>query len=134
MRAAPVDAQIAVHLLTVRMARIRRLVHQLLEQRQMKMPNLQAVGSELARLQSESEDDARKFIDGLAATRARKQATFDKARQSQAGLDQGLADINAMLDDLDKATNGPPTSGDSPGSPVSAQPSETAALGAVKAT
>lgn len=134
MCAAPIEAQIAVHLLAVRMARIRRLVQKLLEQRAMKMPNLQAVGAELAKLQSEAEDDARKFIDGLAATRARKATVFDKARQSQAGLDQGLADINSMLDDLDKATNGPPTSGDSPGSPVSAQPSETAGLGAVKAT
>jgi uncharacterized protein involved in exopolysaccharide biosynthesis len=130
-----IEAQIAVCHLAVRLARIRRLVNKLVEQRAMKMPNLQAVGPELAKLQSEIEDEARKFIDGIAATRARKQNTFDHARKQVAAADAALSDINALLDELDKATNGPPspTSGGSPGSPVGAQPSETATLGDVKA-
>ncbi len=131
----PIAAQIAVYLMDVRMARIRRLVRKLLEQRQMKMPNLQAGGPELAKLQSEIEDYARKFVENLAATRARKQNTFDAARKHVASADQALSDINAMLDDLDKATNGPPAGPISGGSPppVGAQPSETATLGDVKA-
>jgi replicative DNA helicase len=90
------------------------------------MPNLQALVSEFDKLRAEVEDEARRVIDNeLAATRARKQNTFDTVKKKVEAINGQLGEINQFFDALDRATNGPPTSD---GSPVSAQPSEAAGL------
>lgn len=95
----------------------------------MKMPNLQGVGPALAKLQSEIEDDAKKFLDDVEATRTHKNTTFARGGEQLTGARAGLSEINKFIDELDRATNGGPTLGDSSQSPaVSAHPAETAHL------
>ena len=95
----------------------------------MKLTYLSAVATEIDKLGAELEDDARKVItEAIPAIRARKQHTFDSVKRHLADADGALTTMGGMLDALDKATNGGPTSGGSLLPPVSARPSETAAL------
>jgi len=103
----------------------------------MKMPNLQAVGTELLKLQVELEEDAKKFIGEVQATREHKDVTFGRGREQLVGAREALGGINKFIDELDKATNGGPTLGGSlePSAPpvsVSVDPSEVAQLAEVK--
>lgn len=124
-----IDAQIAFYTLAVRIERMRRCVAILLEHRKMQLPNLQALVSEFDKLRTEVESDARKVIDeNIAATRARKQNTFDNVKKKIGQIDSQIGEINQFFDAIDKATNGPPPSPGSQQSPVSAQPDEAANL------
>lgn len=82
-----------------------------------RMPNLQGVGPALAKLQGELEADAQKFLNEVEGTRARGQVVFTDARKQVMDAHKGLSEINSFITDLDKATNGGPTLGDSEKSP-----------------
>lgn len=101
--------------------------------RAMKMPYLEQCGPMLQKLQSETEADAKKFVEvDLAAARTFKDTTFANVRATVSDYRGQLTDFNAMVTDLDKVatSNGGPTSGDSSPSPVQAAPQTNGAGGA----
>lgn len=79
----------------------------------MKMPNLQGVGPALAKLQHAIEADASKFLTDVETAHARKDASFAKAQGKLTEARAALTEVDKFIDDLDKATNGNPTSDDS---------------------
>jgi hypothetical protein len=103
--------ELAQRTLEIKLAR----ANELLRQRSMAVngtPTFGALGDELAKLRSEMEDDARKFIADVQATREKKNATLDKGKKSLSGLEAARQQLDKFIDDFEKSmegTNSPPT-------------------------
>lgn len=84
-----------------------------------KMPNLSSVASEIDKLTSIIEDNAKSVLKKIEATHDKRKRVFDKAHERLAARSASLDAADEALDKLDEALgdNGGPTLGDSSESP-----------------
>ena len=74
---------------------------------------LQGAAAAFDRLHHDLETEAEKFVDEVEDARVHGKGTFQRGRERLAEAREHLKGVNTMLDNLDKATNGGPTLGDS---------------------
>ena len=105
-------ANILMRTVEVKLARANELLRQSGMTANGKVPTFGALGDELAKLQSEMEDDGRKFIADVQATREKKNATLERGKKNLGALEAARQQLETFIDQFEKSmdgTNSPPT-------------------------
>lgn len=77
------------------------------------MQKLKALAGEMAKFDHDLDAEAEAIMNGIAVHRAAAPVVFTKVRAKVASYGEHLNEIGTSMDELDRATNGPPSSASS---------------------